>query len=105
MTEELIEFRDYIIRCMPMDTRVHGLCIMDEDGTANIYTNSRDTAERQRQAADHEIRHTAFDDQYLPRAIAERVNRAREKDVIIEALENEDPTGDTILRVRCIVDD
>ena len=82
---------------MPAGT--HGLLMIDEEDRANIYVNSMDTLLRQKHAADHEIRHFAFDDLYLPEDVAEKVNRARQKSVKIEAVDNEDKQADNILRI------
>ena len=105
MQEDLYENLDYVVRLADLPYSVHGICVMDEDGRANIYVNSRDTMERREEAMKHEFMHHGFDDYYLPEKDAERINRARMEDVTVEALKNEDPTGDTILRLHYIKKD
>ena len=99
MKDELIENLDYIIRPIKMPEGTHGLIMMDEEDRANIYVNNMDTHQIQKQAADHEIRHYAFDDLYLPEDVAEKVNRAREKSVRIEVVDTADEQADNILRI------
>ncbi len=102
MKDVLIENMDYVIRECPMPEGAHGMCLMDDENRANIYIRSQDRPERKKEAADHEIRHFAFDDFYLPEETAERLNRKRAGDVRIRRLETEDPDGDTVLKVEMI---
>lgn len=51
-----IEGRDYIVRVVCMADGVHGCVVQDGDGFFSVYVNAKDSAERQRQAVDHEVK-------------------------------------------------
>ena len=51
-----IEGRDYCVRLVPFVEGVHGCVSEDCDGFYNVYINSRDSIERQKEALDHEVK-------------------------------------------------
>lgn len=48
--------REYCVRLIDMPYGVHGCVSEDADGFYSVYVNSRDGAERQREAVDHEVK-------------------------------------------------
>ena len=53
---------DYCIRLIDLPYGVHGCVSEDADGFYSVYVNARDSAERQRKAAEHERRHIENND-------------------------------------------
>lgn len=51
-----IEGVDYFVRIVPMPHQVHGAVSPNDDCTYNVYANSLDSPERQKQAVDHEVK-------------------------------------------------
>ena len=70
---------DFVCREVEMLPMVHGLCLLDEDGRANIYLNRNDTDERKLRALKHEILHYINGDHYVPEELAEARVRETEK--------------------------
>ncbi len=54
-----------------MPDSVHGFCVIDKDGVANVYLNVNDPEERQKKALKHELLHIVQNDHYRDRDIAE----------------------------------
>lgn len=58
-----IEGVDYFVRVVCLAYGVHGCVSQNPDATYNVYVNANDSAERQREAAEHEIKkHIERDD-------------------------------------------
>lgn len=55
---------EYIVRLVDMPCSVNGVTVLDEDGFANIYINSRLSHDQQQEAIQHELRHIHRDDFY-----------------------------------------
>lgn len=51
-----IEGVDYFVRVVCLADGVHGCVSPNPDATYNVYVNANDPAERQREAAEHEIK-------------------------------------------------
>ena len=54
--KKAIEGRDYIVRVVRLADGVHGCVSEDANGFYSVYVNCMDSHERQRQAADHEVK-------------------------------------------------
>lgn len=70
---------DFVCREVDMIPGVHGICLLDEEGRANIYLNRNDTDERKLRALKHELLHYILGDHYVPEEIAEARVREMEK--------------------------
>lgn len=58
-----LENADYCVRLVDLPIGVHGCVSKDADGYFSVYINANDSYDRQRKAADHEIKkHIANDD-------------------------------------------
>ena len=53
---------DYCVRLVDLPPKTKGMTVIDEAGFANIYVNSRLSAEQRRRVIQHEIGHVERDD-------------------------------------------
>ena len=68
---------DYIVRLIPLPTRVNGFTALDDEGLYNIYINEGLTAEGQRRVLRHELAHIRLNHFYLDMPLAMKEQEAR----------------------------
>lgn len=68
-----IEGADFFVRVIPFPAGCgcDGAVTPNDDGTFSVYLDARTTAERQRRACDHEVRHIEHDDFYRDAPISQ----------------------------------
>lgn len=58
-----LENADFFVRMVVMPPAIHGSVVPNDDGTFSVFVNANDSAERQREAVDHEVKkHIEGDD-------------------------------------------
>ena len=62
----LIEGADYFVRLVPFpaDAKIHGMVLLNDDGTFSVYLDSKSPSERRKRTMRHEYCHMANDDLY-----------------------------------------
>ncbi|MBQ2960798.1 MAG: ImmA/IrrE family metallo-endopeptidase [Oscillospiraceae bacterium] len=72
---------DYYVRYVSLPKRVEGVTIPNDDGSFDIYINSRLSPARRRETLEHELRHIRAEHFYLEMPI-ERMERQAEGEAI-----------------------
>ena len=67
----LIEGADYFVRLVPFpaDAKIHGLVLLNDDGTFSVYLDSQTPPERRKRAMRHEFSHMTHDDMFGDKSI------------------------------------
>lgn len=62
----LIEGADYFVRLVPFpaDAKIHGMVLLNDDGTFSVYLDSKSPSERRKRTMRHEYNHMANNDFY-----------------------------------------
>ena len=82
--------QDYVVREHEFPTRkIHGICLLDEEGRANIYLNIMDPSEVQLEAMKHEIFHLTKNDHYRDRETAEAEALKAEARITMDLIGND----------------
>ena len=80
---------DYYVRYVSLPKRVEGVTIPNDDGSFDIYINSRLSPARRRETLEHELRHIRAEHFYLEMPI-ERMERQAEGENISPIFSPED---------------
>ena len=67
----LIEGADYFVRLVPFpaDAKIHGMVLLNDDGTFSVYLDSKASSERRKRTMRHEYNHMALDDMYGDKSV------------------------------------